>query len=445
MALAMLGSTSPAGAETQAAGLHDDLLVDRLREVREHVVRRQAYRRMLETTVLDLSEDVDALQTERESTLAELTEQGDRLRQMERELDRLVPRLLPRIRALDQFRERGAEILARGDDGQAAGPAAIDLPQITTAITSLRRLRRVPTELATAHGDLNFRMPLLATTADRLLRQRERRQQRRDRVIRKLAETSTELDRLIAEERRLSRHLLATTVDVAARQDLAASPAKTGEAEQKGRAMLLTERQPTPRDPAGTYARPAKSALVAAPGRGVDAAISPLVAGWRRSPEDRSRFEREHELAALPEDAADGVAARVGPGRLRAEPPLLPSSELIGSRWSGGLQGSGQTAIEINALPRQRVATPDDGEVVFAGEFRSYGLLLIIEHDPEYHTLLWGFSRLDVELGDSLHQGQIVGIAGRGEAPKLHVEMRRNGRPVNPEVWLAASNSGVKG
>jgi septal ring factor EnvC (AmiA/AmiB activator) len=93
------------------------------------------------------------------------------------------------------------------------------------------------------------------------------------------------------------------------------------------------------------------------------------------------------------------------------------------------------------------VAAPEDGRVVFASAFKSYGLLLIIEHDSEYHTLLWGFSRLDVEAGDRVDTGQIVGVMGESgpEPPKLHVELRRHGRPVNPLPWLAASSSKVRG
>ena len=47
---------------------------------------------------------------------------------------------------------------------------------------------------------------------------------------------------------------------------------------------------------------------------------------------------------------------------------------------------------------------------MFADAFKSYGLLLIIEHDSEYHTLLWGFSKLRVGLGDEVQGGQIIGI-----------------------------------
>ena len=93
------------------------------------------------------------------------------------------------------------------------------------------------------------------------------------------------------------------------------------------------------------------------------------------------------------------------------------------------------------AVPAQ--TAPVDGKVVFAGTFKSYGWLLILEHGREYHTLLWGFARLDVERGDQVHVGQIVGVMGaRGDDPPvLHLERRRNGRPID----LAASSNGIQG
>jgi septal ring factor EnvC (AmiA/AmiB activator) len=72
---------------------------------------------------------------------------------------------------------------------------------------------------------------------------------------------------------------------------------------------------------------------------------------------------------------------------------------------------------------------------------------LIIEHDSEYHTLLWGFSKLRVAVGDEVRGGEIVGIMDvvDGVPPRLGVELRRRGRPVNPLPWLAASSSKVRG
>jgi septal ring factor EnvC (AmiA/AmiB activator) len=99
--------------------------------------------------------------------------------------------------------------------------------------------------------------------------------------------------------------------------------------------------------------------------------------------------------------------------------------------------------MSMAAAPGQGVAAPVDGRIVFAGGFKSYGLLLIIEHEREYHTLLWGFAWLDVSPGDHVQAGQVVGIMGaRGDDPPvLHVERRRHGRPIN----LAASSSGIQG
>jgi septal ring factor EnvC (AmiA/AmiB activator) len=68
---------------------------------------------------------------------------------------------------------------------------------------------------------------------------------------------------------------------------------------------------------------------------------------------------------------------------------------------------------------------------------------LILEHQGEYHTLLWGFARLDVRQGELVQVGRIVGTmdAKGDDPPVLHVERRRNGRPVD----IAASSNGIQG
>jgi murein DD-endopeptidase MepM/ murein hydrolase activator NlpD len=123
-----------------------------------------------------------------------------------------------------------------------------------------------------------------------------------------------------------------------------------------------------------------------------------------------------------------------------AAPLLLPVTEAVRGRRATRRD---HPEITIAAAPGQEVAAPVDGTIVFADRFKSYGLLLIIEHEREYHTLLWGFAWLDVSLGDYVQAGQVVGIMGaRGDDPPvLHVERRRNGQPIN----LAARSSGIQG
>ena len=88
-----------------------------------------------------------------------------------------------------------------------------------------------------------------------------------------------------------------------------------------------------------------------------------------------------------------------------------------------------------------------DGTVVYAGKFRGYGLLLIIDHGEGYHSLLAGMTRIDVDQGRQLIAGEPVGImeqSGSGQ-PILYVELRRDGQPINPLPWLAARKNEVNG
>ena len=93
--------------------------------------------------------------------------------------------------------------------------------------------------------------------------------------------------------------------------------------------------------------------------------------------------------------------------------------------------------IVMRTRPNAQVISPYDGTVLFAGPFRGYGELLIIEHGDGYHTLLAGIGRLDPSVGQSLLAGEPVGIMVAESNPTLYIELRRNGQPINPAAWLA--------
>ena len=83
------------------------------------------------------------------------------------------------------------------------------------------------------------------------------------------------------------------------------------------------------------------------------------------------------------------------------------------------------------------MVAPFDGTVAFAGPFRGYGQLLIIEHSEGYHTLLAGMGRIDTVVGSRVLAGEPVGVMDNEGAPSLYVELRRDGQPINPLPWLA--------
>ena len=98
--------------------------------------------------------------------------------------------------------------------------------------------------------------------------------------------------------------------------------------------------------------------------------------------------------------------------------------------------GAASKGISLATRPNAQVISPYDGRVLFAGPFRGYGELLIIEHGDGYHTLLAGLGRLDTSVGQSLLAGEPVGVMAESAKPVLYMEFRKNGQPVNPTSWL---------
>lgn len=127
--------------------------------------------------------------------------------------------------------------------------------------------------------------------------------------------------------------------------------------------------------------------------------------------------------------------------------PLPARGRLVGAYGQTDANGERAHGITIETRAGAVVVTPYDGRVAFAGPYRGYGQLLIIDHGEGYHTLLAGFSRIGVVLGQWLLAGEAVGAMGRPTdgGPKLYVELRYNGDAINPLPWLAASERKVSG
>jgi septal ring factor EnvC (AmiA/AmiB activator) len=114
--------------------------------------------------------------------------------------------------------------------------------------------------------------------------------------------------------------------------------------------------------------------------------------------------------------------------------------------------GGTSQGISISTRPSAQVNSPTDGWVVYAGPFRSYGQLLIINAGGGYHILLAGMERIDVQLGQFVLAGEPVaamatpqlasaGGQGIGSAlPVLYIEFRKDGTPIDPAPWWAVSS-----
>jgi septal ring factor EnvC (AmiA/AmiB activator) len=125
----------------------------------------------------------------------------------------------------------------------------------------------------------------------------------------------------------------------------------------------------------------------------------------------------------------------------------LPVGGRIVSNYNESNNSGLQKGIVIESRPEAAVISPYDGKIAFAGPFRHYGLLLIIDHGDGFHTLLSGMGSIDGSVGQLLLAGEPIGQmkSSRNEKPKLYMELRRKGAPINPIPWLLAENRKVSG
>ena len=161
-------------------------------------------------------------------------------------------------------------------------------------------------------------------------------------------------------------------------------------------------------------------------------------------PPQRPIRSAEPQHASLGSPAPQHAARpRAGEGRMLHVPVVGRIVEAFGDTTQFGREARGVTVETRSAAP---VVAPADGEIAFAGPFRGYGLLLILEVGDGYHVLISGLSRIDAALGTQVRKGDPVGTVDDADGkPALYVEVRRQGRPIDPVPWLAATTSKVSG
>lgn len=135
--------------------------------------------------------------------------------------------------------------------------------------------------------------------------------------------------------------------------------------------------------------------------------------------------------------------------RRKPLPPLSSKSDSTGFATKLGAQGIIHTFGSVNELNEKalgntyltsanaQVYTPEAGKIVYAGLFRSYGRILIIDIGSGYHILLAGLHELYAKQGQNLSKGEPVGEMAIGQkAQELYFEVRQNGKVINPSRWF---------
>ncbi|MER9678280.1 murein hydrolase activator EnvC [Mesorhizobium sp. M0184] len=241
-------------------------------------------------------------------------------------------------------------------------------------------------------------------------------------------------------------------------------------AEKKRLGMLLEAKQKLAADTqTALAAEKQRSATLAAKAGSLKELIASLEADRARKAADAAKAAEQKTA-----DADKGPASAAAPTEL-ASLPVPESNRLTAAAPFSALQG--QIALPVTGRIKRRfgandgngavmlgdmvatqsgaiVTAPADGNVLYAGPFRSYGQLLILNAGDGYHVVLAGMSRISVASGQSVLAGEPVGAMGEARVastsaskngnatPELYVEFRKDGKPVDPAPWWADRFSG---
>jgi murein hydrolase activator len=230
--------------------------------------------------------------------------------------------------------------------------------------------------------------------------------------------------------------------------------------EQLRLTLLIDQRQKNEAD--AEQALSAERQRAAGLARQVDS-IKDLIVKLEAGLDPATRAARDAARTIASDATQPELAALSDPGRLT---PAVAFADMRGHlhlpvngvqiRGFGGSDGANgtQKGLSIAAKPGAEITAPCDGWVVYAGPFRSYGQLLILNAGGGYHVLLAGMDRISVDLGQFVLTGEPVAMMGDASQtaaavttgprqPVLYVEFRKDGAPIDPSPWWA-TNEGEK-
>jgi len=372
-----------------------------------------------------LKAEIAAIGQDRSRLNTQLIDIATQVRSIESRIGDAEARLRPldlreqQIRTiLDSRRSEVVEVLAALQRaGRRTPPALLVRPE--DALQSLR----TAILLGSVVPELRARAETLATDLTELVSVRKTIASERDRLAGdrdRLQDEQTRLDALVEERQRKQSGI---------EKDLEAEGA---------RAIALSKQVDSLQGLIGKMEQDLKSAAKAA-----------AIASLQGTPASADGKPNLGELKN-PARLSPAIAFAATKGLLALPVNGVKIREFGGSNGAGGVEKGISLATRAGA----QVTTPCDGWVVYAGPFRSYGQLLILNAGGGYHVLIAGMGRISVNIGQFVLTGEPVATMGttsqvasilatNASQPVLYIEFRKDGTPIDPGPWWAA-NEGEK-
>jgi len=388
-----------------------------LKAIEERLAGNAEARARLEAEIAGLRADRTKLNQALLDTTARTQAAEGRIAALEQRLALLQTSETAIRRSLDSRRGLIGEVLAALQRiGRRPPPAVLVRPEdILEAV-------RASMLLGAVVPDLRQEIAILGTDLAELVRLRGGIAEERKAI-------AGEMDGLAGERRRLASLIEARrTREASAAQDIEAQRAAGGELAAQARTLRdLVER--IEKD-------------ISAASRAAEAA--------RRALEAETQEQRQRMAQLAFRDPAR-LAPKAAFQELRGMLPMPVAGSQLRGFGANDEFGAATRGISLSTRPGAVVSSPSDGWVVYAGPFRSFGQLLILNAGNGYYILLAGMQRIDVSLNQFVLAGEPVAMmgetaeaaattlgAGTGE-PVLYIEFRKDGVSIDPAPWWTKS------
>ena len=422
-------SAQSSTATKEAKSLELEAVGRQLEEARER-------QRALREEIAALDRDVGAINR----ALVETAKRGQELEALvsnsEARLDSLVASQSTIQKSLNAKRGLLSEVLASLQRlGKNPPPALFIRPQ--DALASVRSsilLSAVVPTIKQESDTLFAELSALKATSDAVVEEKKTLAK----SLNALAEDETRLSLLVEEKNQLANK---------SRTDLQAEQSKSADLASK--ALSLKQ-----------FIKDLESQISSA----TQAAKSARNADQKRRIAELKRLEKARkQLQSKQQGTVETNSPSLGEDMTRIEPAiafsqskgkvLLPVSGIQIAGFGAVHSGARRTDVTFVTRPNARVRAPSDGWVVYAGPFRSYGNIIILNAGEDYHIVLSGLSHINVTPGRFVLAGEPIGRMGAtriasanaanlgSNKPILSVELRKDSKPIDPGPWWASKPS----
>ncbi|OLP60476.1 hypothetical protein BJF93_15475 [Xaviernesmea oryzae] len=239
--------------------------------------------------------------------------------------------------------------------------------------------------------------------------------------------------------------------------------------EEHRTSLILVEKEKLNGETAGALeAERRRSAQLAAQAQNLGGLIGSLegqIASVRQAAEAARAEEAARAALSDAEREAARARAEAGvPDKNRIAPAYafpdlrgklaLPATGTILKRF-GEDDGTGHAlqGMMLGTSAGTLVTAPSDGWIVYAGPFRSYGQMIILNPGDGFHVVLSGMEAVNVRQGQFVVAGEPIGLMGatrvasaaalalETQGPTLYIEFRKDGKPVDSQPWWAESDT----